>query len=72
MLYGGKKTIHQTKFLSIEVDAKTGEVISVWFRCRALPFKVHEVERERTNEMKNMYKESDGIFPIIGVDFENS
>jgi hypothetical protein len=55
-IYGRNKTIHRTKLLNVEVDEKTGEVVSVWFRCLALPFDVTKVNKSRSSEMKNMYK----------------
>jgi hypothetical protein len=38
--YGGKGTIHQTNTIDVEVDPE-GRVLSVWFRCINLPFKVY-------------------------------
>jgi hypothetical protein len=61
--YGGLNTIHLTNLLNIEVDKKTGKVVSVWFRCLALPFDVTEVDRDRANEMGSMY--STGHIPKI-------
>jgi hypothetical protein len=58
VIYGRSNTIHRTKLLNIEVDAKTGEVVSVWFRCLALPFNITKTDKERTAEMKRMYKEN--------------
>lgn len=55
-VYGRNNTIPRTKLLNIEVDEKTGEVVSVWFRCLALPFDVTKVNSSRVKEMKNMYK----------------
>ena len=57
-IYGRNNTIHHTKLLNIEVDKKTGEIVSVWFRCMALPFDVTKVDKERSDEMKEMYKEN--------------
>jgi hypothetical protein len=54
MLYGYEGTIHHTEHLDVEVD-KEGNVVSVWFRCCALPFVVTSVGKERTAEMKSMY-----------------
>ena len=62
-IYGRNNTIHRTKLLNIEVDAKTGEVVSVWFRCLALPFDVTKVDKQRADEMKYMYKETD----VVGI-----
>lgn len=60
-IYGRNKTIWGTKLLNIEIDKKTGEVVSVWFRCLALPFDVTKVEKDRSEEMKRMYKENKSI-----------
>ena len=68
-IYGRENTIHRTKLLNIEVDAKTGEVVSVWFRCMALPFNVTKVEKSRSNEMKRMYK--DNKIKINAVEIED-
>lgn len=62
-IYGRNNTIHRTKLLNIEVDVKTGEVVSVWFRCLALPFDVTKVDKQRADEMKYMYKETD----VVGI-----
>jgi len=66
-IYGKNNTIHKTKLLNIETDAKTGEVVSVWFRCLHLPFDVTKVNKERANELKNMYKFNKPI-DIIGIE----
>lgn len=57
-IYGRNNTIHHTKLLNIEVDAKTGEIVSVWFRCMSLPFDVTKVDKQRTDEMRRLYKEN--------------
>ena len=63
-IYGRNNTIHRTKLLNIEIDEKTGEVVSVWFRCMPLPFDVHYAEKERADEMRRMYK---GNIPEINA-----
>lgn len=68
-IYGRENTIHRTKLLNIEVDEKTGEIVSVWFRCMALPFDVTKVDKERANEMKRAYK-NNKIMEISAVEFE--
>jgi hypothetical protein len=68
-IYGRENTIHHTKLLNIETDNKTGEVVSVWFRCMALPFDVTEVDKERANEMRKAYKENK-IMNINAIEFE--
>lgn len=40
LYYGDGGTVHGTISLDVEVDAQTGEVTAVWFRCLNLPFKV--------------------------------
>jgi len=57
MIYGHNKTIHGTQKLNIEID-KRGGIVSVWFRCCALPFDVTVVDEDRAIEMAHM---SDGI-----------
>jgi len=68
-IYGRNNTIHHTKLLNIEVDKKTGEVVSVWFRCMALPFDVTKVEKDRADEMRTMYKENKKI-DILAVEIQ--
>jgi hypothetical protein len=53
--YGGDGTIHGTTYLNIETDAK-GDIVSVWFRCQAIPYEVIVVDDTRAYEMKQMYK----------------
>jgi hypothetical protein len=55
-IYGREGTIHRTTLLNIEADKKTGKVVSIWFRCLPLPFDIYKVDKERSNEMKKMYK----------------
>jgi len=57
-IYGRNNTIHRTKLLNIEVDKRTGEIVSVWFRCIGLPFDVNYVDKNRAEEMRRMYKEN--------------
>lgn len=45
--YGASGTIHQTGTIDIQVDAETGEVVAVWFRCLSLPFQVSKVSGRR-------------------------
>lgn len=56
MIYGNDGTIHANEELDIEVDKETGEVVSVWFRCMALPFFVIKVGKDRAKDMKKMYE----------------
>ena len=68
-IYGRNNTIHHTKLLNIEIDKKTGEVVSVWFRCMALPFDITKVDKERAKEMRSMYKENKPI-NLLAVEIE--
>jgi hypothetical protein len=38
--YGDGGTIHDSTDLAIEIDAMSGAVTAVWFRCKTLPFRV--------------------------------
>jgi hypothetical protein len=67
--YGDGGTIHNTEYLNIEVDEKTGEVVSVWFRCMALPFKISQAGAERADEMRQMYEK--GPLPkLVYIEYE--
>ena len=68
MIYGHNKTIHGTQLLNIEQD-KNGKVVSVWFRCCALPFDITRVGKERSEEMSHMYKQVRN-FKLNAVDIE--
>lgn len=68
-IYGRDNTIHHTKLLNIEIDERTGEVVSVWFRCMALPFDVTKVNKERSEEMRRAYKEQ-GVPQINAIEIE--
>lgn len=70
MIYGRNNTIHQTTDLNIEVDEKSGEVISVWFRCKALPFTVSKVDKHRVREMTAHYN-SENIPEVIAVELKD-
>ena len=59
--YGDGGTIHDT--IGLDIEMKDGVVVSVWFRCQPLPFKVTEVREYRANEMQSMYRE--GHMPEI-------
>ena len=52
--YGGSGTIHGTT--KVNVETCNGKVVSVWFRCCALPFDQTDVDRLRADEMNHMYK----------------
>ena len=54
--YGFDKTIHQTQQLDVEVH--DGEVVAVWFRCQALPFRQTRPDGNRADEMRDMYDRS--------------
>lgn len=70
ILYGRNNTIHKTKLLNIEIDKKSKEVVSVWFRCMPLPFDITEVDKNRTNEMKRMYKKDKKLILAIEIELE--
>jgi hypothetical protein len=69
MIYGHNKTIHGTQRLDVEVDHK-GRVVSVWFRCCALPFNVVVVDQERAKEMIRMSAEVNRYVKLNAVDIE--
>lgn len=70
-IYGRNNTIHRTKILNIEIDKKTKKIVSVWFRCMALPFDVTEVDKERVSEMERAYKQNaDNIPEINAIEIE--
>lgn len=50
--YGAGRTIHQTGH--VDVETHNGKVVSVWFRCLALPFRQSEVHEIRAHEMAHM------------------
>ena len=68
--YGKTNTIHRTKLVNVEVDSNTGEVVSVWFRCLALPFDVNKVDKNRVKEMKEMSKRNTTKIDAIVVEVE--
>ena len=68
--YGKTNTIHRTKLVNVEVDSNTGEVVSVWFRCLALPFDVTKVDKNRVKEMKEMSKRNTTKIDAIVVEVE--
>lgn len=57
MIYGHDKTIHSTRELDVEVD-DAGQVVAVWFRCMALPFKQVRADNQRKLEMRLTYAEN--------------
>ena len=69
MIYGHNKTIHGTQRLDVEVDHK-GRVVSVWFRCCALPFHVFVVDQELAKEMIRMSAEVNRDVKLNAVDIE--
>jgi len=64
--YGDGGTIHDAAGLDVEVHE--GRVVSVWFRCQALPFAQVEVGAERAREMVTMAAE----VRITGVEVRDS
>lgn len=54
--YGDGGTIHRSGQLDVEVYL--GQVVGIWFRCQALPYKVSLVDYGRACDLKRMYQES--------------
>jgi hypothetical protein len=54
--YGDNSTIHHTGEVNVELD-RFGRVVSVWFRCMALPFTQNIVDNDRAADMLDMYDE---------------
>lgn len=50
-VYGNDETFHDSTALDVETDAD-GNVVSVWFRCRMLPFRQTRVSERRSDEMQ--------------------
>jgi hypothetical protein len=69
MIYGHNSTIHGTQKLNVEVDHK-GRVVSVWFRCAALPFDVRVADKARAAEMIEMSTDVNQNIRLNAVDFE--
>lgn len=69
MLCGHKGTIHGTQHLNVEQDAD-GKVVSVWFRCCALPFDVTEVGYDRAVEMEAMTARINKESKLLAVEIE--
>ena len=69
MIYGHNKTIHGTQKVNVEVDKK-GNVVSVWFRCMALPFDSRVVNDERAADMRRMSKDVNAKAKLNAVDIE--
>lgn len=67
--YGDRQTIHGTEYLDIELDAQ-GHVVSVWFRCIALPFRTSIVGSDRAAEMRVMSERINGTFKLHAVKVE--
>jgi hypothetical protein len=53
--YQRKGTIHKRGELSIEQDSN-GEVVSVWYNCLALPFRISQCDADRAADMRTMYR----------------
>lgn len=58
MIYGHDKIIHRTT--ALDVETYKGKVVSVWFRCMALPFQQYEAHKDRARDMENMSREING------------
>lgn len=61
--YGDGGTIHSSRLLDVEVT-QHGEVVSVWFRCQMLPFRVSVVGDRRAEHMKA----AAGLPAVTGVE----
>ena len=68
MIYGHDKTIHRTT--ALDVETYKGKVVSVWFRCMALPFQQDEATEERANQMERMSKEINEKEEIHAIDIK--
>lgn len=69
--YGGNGTIHGSTIVNVET--RNGKVVSVWFRCLALPFDQSECDQQRADDMVKMYADNtpsliDGITTMIEDD----
>ena len=64
--YGDGGTIHSSNVLDIEVGPD-GNVVAVWFRCAALPFRVANSDKDRVREMRAMYQQEGPISNILGL-----
>lgn len=69
MIYGHKNTLHQTQRVNVELD-KDGKVVSVWFRCMALPFDQIVVDPARASKMRRMSREINQKYKLNAVDIE--
>jgi hypothetical protein len=69
MIYGRDMTIHRTGEVNVELD-KYGRVVSVWFRCKALPFTQTVVDDNRAEDMNDMYFKNSPK-KIIAVEVED-
>lgn len=69
MIYGHKGTWHQTERVNVELDAD-GKVVSVWFRCMAIPFDQRVVGEERANDMRRMSETINTKYRLLAVDID--
>ncbi len=67
--YGAGGTIHHSGQVNVERDPETGAVVSVWFRCSALPFTDDVTDPARADSMRRTYHDNP-IRPIRGIVFE--
>lgn len=67
--YGKGNTVHQNSYLDVEVD-ENGLVVALWYRCMPLPFKQHQVTKERAREMTDFYKSSTPP-KVFSIEIEN-
>lgn len=66
-IYGRDQTIHRTTGVNVEVNKK-GQVVSVWFRCRPLPFTQCVVQVARARDMVKMYQGGE-MGRIVAIEF---
>ena len=71
MRYGDDRTYHRTETVNVERDAVSGEVVSVWFRCRTLAFTDTKADPQRVEQMREMYK-SHPPLGIQAIDFKDA
>ena len=66
----GRNTVWGTAWLDVEASSD-GKVVAVWFRCMPLPFKQHRVNKQRAEEMVDMYRQnSDAKLKAVEVEIE--
>ncbi len=64
--YGHDGTIHDNRYLDVEVDGD-GRVVAVWFRCQMLPFVQAEAGEARASAMRA----SPALVDLLAVELED-